>query len=213
MGRLPLVARLTVRDLRHRPSEAVLLLLAITVAATTLTLGLVLHGVTSGPYQRTRAATAGPDLVASVYPGDASQPAVPANLIPLEKAPGVIAHSGPYPSLVITLHANGYLVPAEVEGRDQAPSAVDRPSLTAGSWVRPGQVVLERSFASALGVRTGNTITLNGRSFLVSGIAVSAAMPAYPALCAIGCAFSTNLNGQPGLIWMTRTDMRALVKP
>lgn len=111
MGRLALIARLAARDLRHRPSEALLLLLAITAAATTLTLGLVLHGVTSGPYQRTRAATAGPDLVAGVYPGaNAGQPAVPANLIPLEKAPGVIAYSGPYPSVVITLRANGYLV-------------------------------------------------------------------------------------------------------
>ena len=69
MGRLLLIARLVARDLRHRPSEAVLLLLAITAAATTLTLGLVLHGVTEGPYQRTRAATAGPDLVASVTTG------------------------------------------------------------------------------------------------------------------------------------------------
>ena len=41
-----------------------LLLLAITAATTTLTLGLALHGVTSQPYQQTRAATAGPDVVA-----------------------------------------------------------------------------------------------------------------------------------------------------
>lgn len=58
MGRLLVITRLVVRDLRHRPSEALLLLLAITAAATTLTLGLVLHGVTNSPYQRTRAATA-----------------------------------------------------------------------------------------------------------------------------------------------------------
>ena len=45
------------RDLRYRPAQAVLLLLAITAATATLTLGLALHGVTSQPYQRTRAAT------------------------------------------------------------------------------------------------------------------------------------------------------------
>jgi putative ABC transport system permease protein len=180
-----------------------------------LTLGLVLHGVTSSPYQRTRAATAGPDLLASVTPGPNGQPAVPANQTPLEKAPGVTAYSGPYPFLGLTLHADGYTVPAMAEGRDQVLPVVDRPLLTAGSWVRPGRVVLERSFASALGTRIGDKITLNGRSFLVSGIAVSAAMPAYPALCAIGCAFPGNqqVNSQPGLIWMTRTDMRAAVKP
>jgi putative ABC transport system permease protein len=214
MGRLTLIARLVARDLRHRPSEALLLLLAITAATTMLTLGLVLHGVTSGPYQRTRAATAGPDLVAEVTSGPNGQPTVPVNLVPLEKAPGVTAHGGPYPFLGMTLHAGGYTVPAMVEGRDQAPSEVDRSLLTAGSWVRPGGVVLERSFAAALGVGVGDKITLNGRSFLVSGIAVSAAMPAYPALCAIGCVFTGNpVNGQPGLIWMTRTDMRAVVKP
>ena len=57
MGRLTLIARLVARDLRHRPGEAVLLLLAITAATATLTLGLVLHGVDQQPVQRTQAAT------------------------------------------------------------------------------------------------------------------------------------------------------------
>jgi putative ABC transport system permease protein len=214
MGKLILIARLVARDLRHRPSEAVLLLLAITAAATTLTLGLVLHGVTSGPYQRTRAATAGPDVVARVG-GQGSNRAA---LIPLEKAPGVTAYGGPYPVLIMAAHANGYTVPAEVEGRDQAPSPVDRPSLTAGSWIRPGSVVLERGFASALGVGPGDKIMLNGRSFLVSGIAVSAAIPAYPSVCALGCDFPDDLpaaldNQRPGVIWMTETNLKAEISP
>jgi hypothetical protein len=53
MGKVLLVGRLVARDLRHRPAQAVLLLLAITAAAATLTLGLALHGVTSQPYQQT----------------------------------------------------------------------------------------------------------------------------------------------------------------
>ncbi|MGH3410880.1 MAG: FtsX-like permease family protein, partial [Streptosporangiaceae bacterium] len=61
MGRLALIGRLAVRDLRRRPAQAALLLIAIMAATTTLTLALALHGVTSQPYQRTRAATAGPD--------------------------------------------------------------------------------------------------------------------------------------------------------
>jgi hypothetical protein len=63
MGRALLVCRLAARDLRRRPAEAALLLLAIVAATTTLTLGLVLHGVISKPYQSTREATAGPDVV------------------------------------------------------------------------------------------------------------------------------------------------------
>jgi hypothetical protein len=57
LGRTVLIWRLAGRDLRHRPAQALLLLLAITAATATLTLGLALHGVTSQPYQRTRAAT------------------------------------------------------------------------------------------------------------------------------------------------------------
>ena len=38
---------LAARDLRHRPAQADLLLLAITAATTALTLGLALRGVTS----------------------------------------------------------------------------------------------------------------------------------------------------------------------
>jgi ABC-type lipoprotein release transport system permease subunit len=216
MGRLLLIGRLAARDLRHRPAEALILLLTITAAATTLTFGLVLNGITSGPFERTRAATAAPDLVASVAPGQtAAQPADPASLAPLAKAPGVTASSGPYPVLGMTLRTGGYTVPAMAEGRDQASLALDRPQLVAGTWTRPGAVVLERGFASALGVKTGQSIILNARRYLVSGIAVSAALPPYPALCNVGCDFAGTgtPGGQPGLIWMTKTDLLAEATP
>ena len=51
MAKLLFIIRLTARDLRHRPAEAVLLLVAIVAATSTLTLGLVLHGVTGSPYR------------------------------------------------------------------------------------------------------------------------------------------------------------------
>jgi putative ABC transport system permease protein len=50
MGRLLLVARLALRDLRRRPAEAVPLLIAIMAATTTLTLGLVVREAASDPY-------------------------------------------------------------------------------------------------------------------------------------------------------------------
>lgn len=65
MGRIALVSRLVLRDLQRRLFPALLLLLVITAAMATLTLSLILHGVTSKPYAQTRAATAGPDVVAS----------------------------------------------------------------------------------------------------------------------------------------------------
>ena len=69
MGRILLLCRLARRDLRRRPAQAALMLLAIMATTTTLTLALALHGVTSRPYQQTRAATAGPDVVAGLSSG------------------------------------------------------------------------------------------------------------------------------------------------
>lgn len=154
MGRLFVIIRLAARDLRHRPGPAILLLIAITAATTTLTLGLALRGVSDQPYQQTRAATSGPDIVA------AASTAAP--LDRLTRADGVTAHSGPYPYTYVTLTANGRTAGAQVQGRDQAAAAVDQPKPTQGGWVRPGQVVLERSFATELGVSAGDTVRLDG---------------------------------------------------
>src|ERR1700729_1484585 len=110
MGRLALIARLVARDLRHRPAQAVLLLLAITAATSTLTLGLALNGVTSSPYLRTAAATAGPDVTASVLPSGTrgAHAADLAALTPLASAAGVAAASGPFPVAFATLRAHGH---------------------------------------------------------------------------------------------------------
>src|SRR5215218_1739606 len=98
MGRALLVCRLAARDLRRRPAEVALLLLAITAATTTLTLGLGLQGVIGKPYQSTRTATAGPDVVAGVIPPrGGGRPADLAGLEALTHAHGVTGHSGPYP--------------------------------------------------------------------------------------------------------------------
>ena len=86
MGRVLLVGRLAARDLRRRPGEALLLLLAIAAATTVLTLGLVLRGVLDKPFESTRAATAGPDVVAAGALTDATK------VRALTGAAGVVAH-------------------------------------------------------------------------------------------------------------------------
>jgi hypothetical protein len=69
--------------------------------AATLTLGLALGGTTTNPYARTKAATNGPDVVASVVasiqPGGPGATADASELTALEHASGVVAHSGPFP--------------------------------------------------------------------------------------------------------------------
>jgi putative ABC transport system permease protein len=176
MGTALLVFRLATRDVRRHAAQAVLLVVAIAAAAATLTMGLALNGVTSeSPYVATRAAAKGPDVVA--YLTSASQ----ANS--LTRASGVANHSGPYPVVSATIRFDGRQADVFAEGRSTVAAAVDQPLLTAGSWVRPDSVVIERTFADALGVSVGDRVGLNGKSFAVAGIAVTAAQAPYPNLC------------------------------
>jgi putative ABC transport system permease protein len=48
--------------------------------------------------------------------------------------------------------------------------------------------VIEAAFADALGVRAGDRITLNGRSFQIVGVAVTAAVAPYPSMSPTGTA-------------------------
>src|SRR5262245_7954988 len=109
-------------------------------ATTTLSLGRALHGVTDHPYESTRQATAGPDVVASVDPLPVSRtrvvPADLAGLQALADAPGVVEHSGPYPAIPAKLKVGGVTADTWAEGRDLAQSSVDRPRLTKGGWVK-----------------------------------------------------------------------------
>jgi putative ABC transport system permease protein len=212
MGRILIVWRLAGRDLRRQPVQGLLLLLVITAATATLTLGLILHGVTSQPYAQSKAATKGPDVVASSvgYP-DSTAAAV--GFAALEHAPGVTAFSGPYPVAWPVLRANGITADAMAEGRDQARASVDQPEVTQGSWVRNGGVVVERAFADALGVHVGDYLTLNGRPFRIDGIAVTTAVPVFSQVCFYGgCSHE---GGKPasfdtGLVWLTRAETRSL---
>jgi ABC-type lipoprotein release transport system permease subunit len=218
MGHILLVGRLAVRDLRRRRIEAALLLLALMGATTTLTLGLVLRDAASDPYQSTREATNGPDVVASV-----NQPAGLSRLQDLASAPGVTDHSGPYPVTPAELQASDRTSDVQAVGRDAAPASVDQPELIQGSWVSDGGVVVEAAFANALDVRVGDPVTLDGRSFEVVGVAVTAAMPPYPGascIVAVGCASGATpeelselppgLLQNPGLVWLTQADVRSL---
>jgi ABC-type lipoprotein release transport system permease subunit len=220
MGRLVLVCRLAARDLRRRPAEGALLLLAIMAATTTLTLGLILHGVTDEPYERTRAATAGPEVVVQSDPPPVGVGAADlAGLEALASARGVTGHSGPYPVIRGTLRAHGENAAIQLVGRDTAPASIDQPKLTEGGWVRDGGVVVERSFADAFHVRIGDPITLGpaesggrreGRSFRVVGIAVTAAMAPYPMLTWATGQRERGHQVHPGLAWLTRADARGI---
>ncbi|MGD0554308.1 MAG: FtsX-like permease family protein [Streptosporangiaceae bacterium] len=208
MSRVLLACWLIWGDMRRRPVEAMIFLLAITAASAALSVGLELNGATGTLYDQTMSATDGPDVVAFSPGGSAADLSA---LAAVGRARGVVRHSGPYPLLYTTVKTNGLTVNTLAEGRSMAPAAVDRPLVTSGSWLRPGGVVVERGFARALGVRVGDRITVAGRVFPVVGIAVTAATGVFP------WAEPAGPDGGPtdnaGLLWMTETDIRALRSP
>jgi putative ABC transport system permease protein len=240
MGRVFLVGRLAARDVRHHLPQALLLVVAIAAATTTLTMALALSGVTKQPYQQTRAATKGPDVVVYLTVPSEAGPGAPASPGPTVRSPagatatinysaearavihtqGVVASSGPYPVIGAVLRVDGRTAGAEVEGRLHGPAAVDQPKLTSGTWVRHGGVVFERTFAEALGVDVGSKVTLAGRPFTVAGIAVTAAQSPYPNLCydspgacgpILRSVFLAGIGPRnTGLVWMDEPDVRLL---
>ncbi|QFG24486.1 ABC transporter permease [Actinomadura sp. WMMB 499] len=200
MGRLLLMWRLVASDVRRRPGEAVMFLVAVTAATAFLTLGLTANNAVVTGYMKTRAATAGPDVTAIVPAADPSPLAAA-----VDRAPGVAARSEPIFAFDTDVRAHGRTASTSVEGRDGAPSAVDRPLVTSGTWVRSGGAVVERGFARALGVDVGDRVTIGGRGYPVVGIAVSAATPVHP--------WSNWAQVGPGerggRIWFTTADARA----
>jgi putative ABC transport system permease protein len=211
-GRALLMWRLVASSLRWRPVEVVLTLVAIAAATTTLMVGLALHGVTAHPYQTTRALTSGPDVAA--MPDNAS-PSSMAQLESLEHRPGAAGYIGPFPVSYPMMTTKGSKVLAIVEGRSMLRSPIDQPYLTQGTWVRPNGVVIERGFAHELSLDVGDHVTLGGRSFRVDGIAVTAAVPAYP-----NTVDEMNIdtgNGAwsqaTGLVWATEATARSFATP
>ncbi|MFF5246182.1 ABC transporter permease [Streptosporangium sp. NPDC000095] len=206
MGHIMLVARLVPADVRRHKVQALMLLLAVTVATATMALGLSLRGASNTLYEQTRAATAGPDVVA--LSGDTG-PAVTSALTSLKNDPEVVAHHGPYRIVYATLTARSSTSsPVVVHGFAERPGTLNRPLVTSGQWVRSGGAVLERGFATALDVGVGDRVVIAGRSYPVVGIAVTAATSIYPGAAQIGPYGGP--SDHSGLAWMTRSDARAL---
>ncbi|MFJ8112094.1 FtsX-like permease family protein [Streptomyces sp. NPDC096132] len=202
MGRLLLISRLIARDLRRRPAETVMFLIAVTAATAALTLGLVTDNAVATAYAKTRAATAGPDVMVSTTAPDPSDLASR-----LAQAPGVTALGGPFFAFDTTIRANGRSAHSAVEGRGSSRSAVDQPLVTSGSWVRPGGAVVERGFAQSLGVRVGDRITVSGLGYPVVGLAISAATSVYP----WADPAQVGPSDAGGLVWLTTADAHAAV--
>ncbi|MEU9357035.1 FtsX-like permease family protein [Streptomyces sp. NPDC048301] len=200
MGRLLLIWRLIAGDLRRSPGQAVMFLIAVTAAITALTLGLSTDDAVARAYQKTREATAGPDIMVITT---STNPSGLAGR--LADAPGVAAVGSPVLGFDAVVRSHGRSLHAAVEGRDTEPAAVDRPLVTSGTWVRPGGVVVESSFAQALDVRVGDRVGIGTRRYPVVGTAVSAATGVYPGG---DWAQGPGPSEGGGRVWLTTADTR-----
>lgn len=209
MGRLLLVVRLVARDVRRRPAETLTFLVAVTVAAAALTLGMSTRDAVENGYARTRAVTAGPDVTVITTAAD---PAPVARAV--ASTPGVAAQAAPVFAFDATIEARGQHAHSSVEGRGTEPDVVDRPFVTSGAWVRPGGAVVERGFAKALGIGVGDSITVGPvapgsakqqRTYGVVGLAVSAATSVYPWS---DWAQGPGPSDFGGRVWLTAADAR-----
>ncbi|GAA3300632.1 FtsX-like permease family protein [Dactylosporangium vinaceum] len=202
-GRLLIIGRLLVRDVRRTWLETALLVVAIGAATATLSLGFALNAIAASSYQQTRAATNGPDAAAEpLGTGDAVLP----DLEAVANNPDTIASSGPFPIAYLMMSAGGRTVRTVVEGRDPSPAAVDQPLVRSGTWIAPGAAVVEHGFAVALGLHLGDQVTVDGRPLRVAGTAITASRSAYPSA-------GWRVPGQgvatasAGLIWVERSEV------
>lgn len=160
--------------LREAPAQLLLTGAVVALAAGVLTVAIALFAIGRDPLERARGAAGDPTVLVS-GPRNAVEQA--------RHLPGVAA-AGP-------LQAERRLLVAAPDSRVEAVArtwprhtTVDRPLLESGRAPRPhalAEIVVERTFARAVGLRTGQVVRLGHRRALIVGIAASVSRPPYSA--------------------------------
>jgi putative ABC transport system permease protein len=206
MTSLRIAPRLAARNLSRRPGPALLLLLTLSIATGTLALGLSVHGSADAAWDRVWHATNGFHVSFIVYhpPDEAGDDrfvrAMRERALELAEAGDVVAVSGPWTHLYGSIHVAGGREDLTAEIREPRRSAVDQPLVTDGRWLGSGDgLVLEAGLAATLGMKAGDSVTIQGQPFPVLGVAttVGGRFPLY----------------RPALVWVTAqtaTRMRDL---
>jgi putative ABC transport system permease protein len=160
MRPLRLAVRLAARNLRRRPGQALLLLLALTITTGVFGVATSLYGSADAPWDRVWRATRGFNVSFNVYhPPDE----------PGDRAVGV---GGPWTHLYGSIRVGGGDEDLTAEVRGPGPYQVDQPLVTSGRWLgEGGGVVLESGLAATLRAAPGGTVTLQGQPFTVRGVA------------------------------------------
>ena len=203
MRSLRLAAWLAARNLRRRPGQALLLLIALTVATGVVATAMSVHGSADRPWDRAWRATNGFHVGFSVYrspdePGDrAVVERLRGQAARLARAPGVVGAGGPWTHLSGSIELGGGTEELSAEIRDPGRYQVDQPLVTSGRWLGDGGgVVLESGLAATLHARAGDTVTIQGRRFPVRGVAVTVSRGRFPLT-------------RPAQVWVTPDTARA----
>lgn len=185
MSGVRLILGLAWRNVRRRPGQALLLLLALSLSTTAMTVALAFTETGDRAWDRAAHATGDFHVGASTeVPQEVSERGrVRAELASLGSAPEVVAAGGPWlTAQVDDSEIDGNEIILRVQVRDPEPAAaVDQPHMTAGRWLdnREG-VVVEAGLADAAGLEPGDTITIAGRQLPVRGAAFTVNRRPYP---------------------------------
>jgi putative ABC transport system permease protein len=184
--------KLAFAGIRSRLLASALTIMLSTAAAATIVLALEVGGTARDPWQRTFDAANGAHVLAGVR----SQ----ADARAIATLPGVAERDAPVPSALATVASGGGTERLRLAGL-RAPARVNAPVRTNGAEAPARGIVLERSFADALGLRVGSTLRLAaaGRPIVlpVVGTAVSPSQPRYP-------------RSNPGLAWVPRATLERI---
>ncbi|WP_239103571.1 FtsX-like permease family protein [Microbispora corallina] len=186
-------------DLRARRGQAALTIMAVAGIVTALIVAATLLEDGTNPWRGLFERSHG----AHIWLHTKDVPDVTA----LRALNGVTDVAGPYRSAPATLVDHGRRVPIALQETPAAFPPVARPLLREGRWLdarRPDAVVVERSFARALGLRPGSPFTVTGlngatHTLTVAGLAESGDQGFYP-------------EWTPGLAW-TLGQTLTLVEP
>jgi putative ABC transport system permease protein len=184
--------RLAFAGIRTRLLASALTIAIAAAAVATIVLALEVRSTGVDPWQRTFAEANGAHVLAFVP--------TEADAVTIGGLPGVTERSAPVPIVQATVNPRTRTDRVQLAGLSRR-TKVNVPVPTAGSQLREGGIVLERSFASAVGLEAGARLELQGRQGTIDvpvlGTAVVPSQARYP-------------RSKPGLAWVTQATLERI---
>ena len=168
-----ILARLSFSGALSRRAHAVLSVVAVAGATTALAVGIGIRDVADRPFERTFAESNGAHV--TVLPRSTKS-----ELAWVERLPGVTSSTGALPVIMSGFTSEGKSFGIRLVGVEARPPTVAKPLVTDGGWPRQKELLVERSFARALGLSVGDRLDVGAASVRVAGIAIVPLGEAYP---------------------------------